>query len=85
MPYFPMIRAPIYYLVDYYKNLMTNNAYKNGLLTSLTDEDNDMHVFIENDTTTKDYDTMELLTSTQRSCSKAQEEVDAFNAALNVW
>ncbi|XP_046814767.1 uncharacterized protein LOC124422421 isoform X1 [Vespa crabro] len=83
MPYFPMIRAPIYYLIDYYKNLITNNAYKNAL-TPLTDEDNDLHVFIDNDTT-KDYDTMELLTLSQRNCSKAQEQIDAFNVALNAW
>nr|XP_050847551.1 uncharacterized protein LOC127062805 isoform X2 [Vespula vulgaris] len=83
MPYFPMIKAPIYYLIDCYKNLITNNTYKN-ILTPLTDEDNDLHVFIENDTI-KDYDTMELLTSSQRNCSKAQEEIDAFNVALNAW
>ncbi|XP_043665151.1 uncharacterized protein LOC122627760 isoform X3 [Vespula pensylvanica] len=83
MPYFPMIKAPIYYLIDCYKNLITNNTYKN-VLTPLTDEDNDLHVFIENDTI-KDYDTMELLTSSQRNCSKAQEEIDAFNVALNAW
>ncbi|KAL2716483.1 uncharacterized protein V1478_014159 [Vespula squamosa] len=83
MSYFPMIKAPIYYLIDCYKNLTTNNTYKNVLIP-LTDEDNDLHVFIENDTI-KDYDTMELLTSSQRNCSKAQEEIDAFNVALNAW
>ncbi|XP_043490843.1 uncharacterized protein LOC122516785 [Polistes fuscatus] len=82
MPYFPMIKAPIYCLIDCYKNLLINSMYQ-SIIPSIV-EGNNSHVFIQNDSI-KDYNTMKLLISSQHNCSKAQEEIDAFNVVLNAW
>lgn len=81
MPYFPMIQAPIYCLVDCYKNLIANYTYRN-IETSLTTENCDLPSFVNYD---NDYNTMELLTLSGRNCNNTQEEIDKFNFAVNAW
>ncbi|XP_015181095.1 PREDICTED: uncharacterized protein LOC107068826 [Polistes dominula] len=82
MPYFPMIKAPIYCLIDCYKNLITNSMYQ-SIIPIIVDSNNSQN-FIENGSI-EDHNTMKLLISSQHNCCKAQEEIDEFYVALNAW
>ncbi|KAK2588192.1 hypothetical protein KPH14_004231 [Odynerus spinipes] len=81
IPYFPMIQAPIYCLIDCYKNLITNYTYQ-SIEASLAAKNNDLPVSIDY---TNNYNTMELLILSKRNCESTQEEINAFNVALKAW
>ncbi|CAK9816233.1 hypothetical protein ANTQUA_LOCUS8813 [Anthophora quadrimaculata] len=83
-PYFPLIQAPIYSLLECYKNLISMLVYKK--FDSLENEEN-LNSFQLPMITHKEnnYNTIELLNLSKVVSTKTKAEMDEFNEILNVW